>query len=604
MVASISKADWENFRAVGRVPPSIREVVLQSWKRSSRLATASPKHAPMLAPDDLHTTRIHARRLRQAAHAALSKADFLLRQSGNMMLLCDQDCVVLDAAGDSDIIARGRENHLHLGGKWSESAIGTNAIGTAIHLGRSVQVDGPEHFCEEIQRWNCAASPVKDPGTGQLLGVVNISWSAGQKQPGSTALSSAFALQVESELAHRLAQDRQLLLQYLHQRRLSEPVLLLDRTGAEIFSSDSFARLPDLSQALAELRHRLPQLIERGADHVAEALAGHLPDAALDVIEPRADAIGLVISLKSPTRRRKAEKLDLAQLSRTGATMAELVAQAQRLLDTSLPILIEGETGTGKASLARAMHEASRAIPDAPAPASGRFTLLECALLSDEALREDMARGQLPFDGGTLCLDSPGRASPAVQKLLLSVIEMAERAGCRVITLASRSLFRMMQDGTLHRELYYRIAGARLTIPPLRERPDEIPLYLQAILTRHRLENGGRELRFTAGAMTVLRAHSWPGNLREMQNLVSALSALSRSALIDARDLPPEIARPDGNAPGREDNLHDVEKAEIIAALDATAGNMTEAARRLGIARSTLYLKLEAYGITRPRSKQ
>lgn len=597
MVASISKSDWENFRAVGRVPPSIREVVLQSWKRSSKLSMASPKYAPMLAPDDLFTTRTRSRRLRQAAQAALSKADFLLRQSGNMLLLCDPDCVILDVVGDSDTISRGRENHLHLGGTWSETAIGTNAIGTAIHLGRSVQVDGPEHFCEEIQRWNCAASPVRDPGTGQLLGVLNISWAAGQRQPGSTALSSAFALQVESELAHRLAQDRQVLLQYLHQRRLPEPMLLLDRTGAEIFSSGNFAQAPEFSQALAGVRQRLSELIELGAGHAAEALAEHLPGTTLDIIEPRADAIGVVISLK-PRRggRRSTETLDLARLGRTGATMGELVAQAQRLLETSLPILIEGETGTGKATLARAMHDASSAR-------SGRFAMLECALLSDEGLRADLARGQLAFDGGTLCLDSPGRASPAVQKLLLSVIETAERAGCRVITLASRSLFRMMQEGSLHRELYYRIAGARLTIPALRDRRDEIPLYLQEILARHRLDNGGRELRFTAGAMAVLRAHSWPGNLREMQNLVSALSALSRSALIDIRDLPPEIGRPDDDAPPREDSLLDVEKTEIIAAIEATAGNMTEAARRLGIARSTLYLKLDAYGIARPRSK-
>lgn len=596
MVASISKSDWESFRAVGRVPPSIREVVLQSWKRSSKLVAASPKYAPMLAPDDLHTTRTRARRLRQAAQTALSKADFLLRQSGNMLLLCDHDGVVLDAAGDSDTISRGRENHLHLGGTWSENAIGTNAIGTAIHLGRSVQVDGPEHFCEEIQRWNCAASPINDPGTGQLLGVLNVSWSAGQKQPGSTALSSAFALQVESELAHRLAQDRQLLLQYLHQRPLSEPVLLLDRTGTEIFSSGEFTRAPEFSQALAGLRQRLPELAEQSADRIAEALAGHLPDAALDVIEPRADAIGVVISLKPRRTRRKPEPLDLAQLGRTGATMAELVAQAQRLLDTNLPILIEGETGTGKASLARAMHDAAGQSP-------GPFTMLECALLSEEGLREDMARGPLACNGGTLCLDSPGRASPPVQKLLLSVIETAERAGCRIITLASRPLFRLMQEGELHQELYYRVAGARLTIPPLRERPDEIPLYLQAILNRQRQESGGRELRFTAAATAMLRAHSWPGNLREMQNLLAALSALSRSALIDVRDLPPEIARPDPATPTREDSLHDLEKAEIIAALDATAGNMTAAARRLGIARSTLYLKLDAYGIARPRSR-
>ena len=594
MVASISKSDWEGFRAVGRVPPSIREDVLQSWKRSSRLATASPKYAPLLAPDDLHITQTRARRLRQAAQAALSKANFLLRQSGNMLLLCDLDGVVLDAVGDSDTIARGQENHLHLGGIWSEAAIGTNAIGTAIHLGRSVQVVGLEHFCEEIQRWSCAASPVRDPGTGQLLGVFNVSWSAGQQQPGSTALSSAFALQVESELANRLAQDRQVLLQFLHQRRPSGPVLMLDRTGTEIFASAELAQDSELAQALAGLRQRLPGLIELGTERLAEALAEQLPDAGLDVIEPRADAIGVVITPRTSRIRRRQENLDLAQLGRTGATMGELVAQAQRLLETSLPILIEGETGTGKASFARAMHDASAAR-------AGSFTMLECALLSDDGLRADITRGQLALDGGTLCLDSPGRASPAVQKLLLSVIETAERAGCRVITLASRSLFQMMQDGALHPELYYRIAGARLLIPPLRERPAEIPLYLQSILARHRRENGGRELRFTAAAMAVLRAHSWPGNLREMQNLVSAQSALSRSALIDARDLPPEIGHSTSDAQPREDSLHDVEKAEITAALDATAGNMTEAARRLRIARSTLYLKLDAYGIARPR---
>ncbi len=596
MVASISKVDWENYRAVGKVPPSIREVVLQSWQRSARLAPEPAARAPLLAEDEIHATRQHSHHLRRAAGLALSRADYLLQRTGNMLLLCDRDGIILDAVGDSATLSRGRENHLGHGGRWSEAAIGTNAIGTAIHLGRPVQINGTEHYSEEIQRWSCAASPVKDPGTGRLLGVIDISWPQGMRQPGSTALSSALALQVESELSRQLAQERQALLEYLHDGRMSDQVLLLDRAGTQIFASEGFSRALDDPQALNALRERIPDLIDglrdRGREAMLDALADCLPGASLTVIEPHSDAIGVMVSLAA-RRRRGPERgaASLARIAASGPVMAEIVAQARRLLQTGLPILIEGETGTGKTHLARAIHDEK--TPD------DQFTLLECAALTAAVLREDLAQGRLRLQGGTLCLDKPGRASPEVQKLLLSLIELAQQSGTRVITLAARPLYQAMQQEAFRSDLYYRVAGARLRIPPLRDRRDEIPVFLREIQRRQQ-EDGGRRLRFTHAAMTVLQAHAWPGNLREMQNMVSALSALSSNALIDERDLPPEMRQPATAGTG-EETLRDVERAEILTAIKAAGGNLTEAARRLGIARSTLYLKLDAHGIARGR---
>lgn len=591
MVASISKSDWENYRAVGRVPPSIREVVLQSWQRSSHIRATALKHAPQLAEDEFHSTRTGARRLRQGAKAALAKADYLLQQTGNMLLLCDKAGVVLDAAGDRETLAKGRENHLHLGGRWHEEAVGTNAIGTAIHLGRSVQVSGPEHYSEEIQRWSCAASPVTDPGTGRMLGVLDISWLDGIGQPGCAVLSSVLALQIESELSLQLARDRQRLLDQLGRGRLSDPFLLMDRTGADVLASSDFSRFLDSPDRLAVLRGMIPELIDAGTDTMIETLAEIIPHADLRVIEGRDESLGVMLSLRGRSRRR-GDAISLARIAASGAAMAEVVAQGRRLLQTSLPILIEGETGTGKATLARALHRESE-------QSGGPFEVVDCAILDAGSLRRDLEQGRVPVPGGVMCFNRLQAANPDVQKILLGVMDMAEQAGGRVIAISSRSLHAAMREGGFRSDLYYRIAGARLALPPLRERSIDIPAYLREITRRHAQETGARELRFTPGAMAVLRDYPWPGNLREMQNLVASLAALSPSALIDERDLPPEIRRPAAEA--GEETLRDVEKAEILAAIDAAEGNMTETARRLGIARSTLYLKLDAYGIPRTR---
>src|SRR5690606_3050321 len=143
------KEDWERFRALGSVPPSIREVVLRSWVRSrGRKEIETLKRAPSVAQDELRAIRNRNQRLRSAAQTAIRRAGYMLNDAGMMLLLCDRGGVVMEAEGDARILSRGQENHLHPGGHWDEDAIGTNAIGTALHLAKPVTISGVEHFCE------------------------------------------------------------------------------------------------------------------------------------------------------------------------------------------------------------------------------------------------------------------------------------------------------------------------------------------------------------------------------------------------------------------------------------------------------------------------
>ncbi|WP_319520527.1 sigma 54-interacting transcriptional regulator [uncultured Martelella sp.] len=590
----VRKKEWEDFMAVGRVPTGLNHDILASWQRSAKHSVAGRTRAPVVNDDELEGRRVQARRLGRAARSALNRAGNLLIGTRDILLLSDDAGVVIDTVGDPHTLSQAEENHLHTGGHWIEEAIGTNAIGTALHLGAPTLIQDAEHFCEAIQRWNCAATPITDPGTGRILGVVDISWPGGIQQPNAVALSSALALQMETELTHMLGHEREILLEQSHIRRLrrgSGPMLIMDRSGANVFSTENFARFYDDDIDLEQLRKRLPALIDQPAEQIGEVLADCLKSTDFEVISDRDEPIGILIALKRSRLRAQTNRstaTELEQIASAGEASAALCAQARRLAETGISILIEGETGTGKSFLARAIHNASKQS-DEP------FEMLDCAQLTEETLRNCFASDHQCIGKGTLCLNSPGAVPASIQKLLLTLVEQFMEQGGRIIALSARSLYEEMRGNNFRGDLYYRIAGARLEITPLRERAGEIAPLLRQLVQSHAAETGRRELRFSPGAVGVLKNYAWPGNLLEMRNLVAALDALSPTGLIDERILPREFRQPARR--NGSDTLRDVERAGILDALEAEDGNLSRVAKRLGIARSTLYLKLDSYGI-------
>jgi len=321
--------------------------------------------------------------------------------------------------------------------------------------------------------------------------------------------------------------------------------------------------------------------------------------------------------------------------------------EAERFAPTSLPVLLLSETGTGKELLARALHAAS-------AVASGPFVAVNCGALAPALLESELfghapgaftgarvggAEGKLAAaDGGTLFLDELAEMSPALQVLLLRVLEdgcysrvgesRVRRSRFRLVGATCRDLDAAVRNGTFRSDLYFRLQGAVLRLPPLRERTD-LPELAQALLSRLAEEGGQPSPMLTAAALARLATHRWPGNVRELKTVLRlALVRAGGAPVLDVEALPPSLGSPLVPAPSQESlgaftpslptspseapaparyagaaaprPLRELEAHAIQEALALSGGNVAQAARRLGIARSTLYRMAERFGLVLP----
>jgi DNA-binding NtrC family response regulator len=305
-----------------------------------------------------------------------------------------------------------------------------------------------------------------------------------------------------------------------------------------------------------------------------------------------------------------------------------LLALADRVAQSDASVLIHGESGTGKELLARLIH---RGGPRAAQP----FVAFDCSALAPSLVESelfghvkgaftgaDRARRGLfrEAHGGTLFLDEIGDVPPEIQTKLLRVLQEREvkpvggdevaKVDVRIVGATNKDLRQLVREGRFREDLYYRLAVFPLEVPPLRERREDIPSLVAHFLARRR----GRPSRVAADAMARLAGYHWPGNIRELENVVERAAILCDGDEIRAHDLPPlEGARPAEPDPARAatddvplgrtlkevvaDAARVVEKQAIVDALRRCAGSATRAARLLGISRASFYNKLKAHGI-------
>ena len=295
------------------------------------------------------------------------------------------------------------------------------------------------------------------------------------------------------------------------------------------------------------------------------------------------------------------------------AAIADLRAYLPKVARSSATVLITGETGTGKERVARAVHEGS-------ARRSGPFVALNCAALPEGLIESELfghARGAftgahsatrgylVEASGGTLFLDEVGEMPLGAQAKLLRSIETREvqPVGCsrsvhvdlRIIAATNQTLERLLGCGAFRADLYYRLNVARIDLPPLRERAEDVPLLLEAAIdalnTRDHVRVGAPDRE----VLGCLLAYNWPGNVRELRNFAEALFIDPPSGAIRFRDLPPAFARL--LAPHRQQRSD--ERDRLVDALNETHWNKAQAAKALNWSRMTLYRKLEHYHVER-----
>ena len=316
-------------------------------------------------------------------------------------------------------------------------------------------------------------------------------------------------------------------------------------------------------------------------------------------------------------RRMVAQRDEAPTLIAQSAVMRKVLADVDKVAGADRPVLILGESGTGKELIARAIVRKS-------ARAGGPFLAVNCGAFQDELLESELfghekgaftgAVAQRPglFEvahGGTLLLDEVGEMSTAMQAKLLRALEEGEirrvgstrvqKVNVRVIAATNRELAREVEGGRFRQDLFYRLHVLTLTLPPLRERPEDIPLLIAHFMGR--LARRRPPKRLSEEALERLTRYAWPGNIRELENLVERLVIFSDHEVIGVADLPPDIRAPaplpGAAAEGELRSLKQVERAHIAKILFQCGGNKSQAARVLGIDIKTLASKIKAYGL-------
>jgi len=316
-------------------------------------------------------------------------------------------------------------------------------------------------------------------------------------------------------------------------------------------------------------------------------------------------------------RRMVGQREDPASILGESPAMRPLLEMVGRVAASNAPVLISGETGTGKGLIARAIHQSS---PRAEHP----FLVINCSAFQDQLLESELfghekgaftgavsAKAGLfeVADGGTLFLDEVAEMSPAMQAKLLQVLDTGElrRVGgtrlrqvdTRIFAATNRDLEKEVRGGHFREDLFFRLNVVSLLVPPLRERREDIPRLVEHFLVRYQLP-GQPKLTLAPAALALLVGYAWPGNVRELANTVERLVLLAPGPVITPEDLPANI-RPSAEPPPRQEDtplpLTEVERLSIMRALKYTQGKKAPAARLLGIDVKTLTHKIRIYNI-------
>ncbi|NMG34373.1 GAF domain-containing protein [Azoarcus sp. TTM-91] len=629
---------WERFVTGEPVAPStVEEPVLDSWRRS-RAAGVDPigRAAPVAADgDDMERLRSRNRELMAAASNLFAHTGELMVGSRSIVLLTSPDGVVLDAAGDTVTLDAARDIHLMTGGNWREEVVGTNGIGTALATGRPAQIHGAQHFCEGIKGWTCTAAPILEPGTQEILGVLDISGPPQTYQRNNLLLAVSLARQIEMVLSQSALGERlRLLEQCMGRLSLADAagMVAIDRRGRLIHATGRVPLAVGVGERLPGLRPHAD--IEEWARNLPEGLRPEW----LHPVVAGGRTVGAMVLVPAPGAGRGGRATPVTRLAEQSSeadprrscfdnilgrspAMREATELGRRLASKRVPVLVEGETGVGKELFARALHGGEHL--------GGPFITYNCGAASKELIAADLfghVRGAFTgatsegrpgrFElahGGTLCLDEIGEMPLELQPVLLRALEegivyrlgdtQPRRVDVRLIAMTNRNLRDEVAAGHFRRDLYYRIGVTRLRIPPLRDRHGDMALLANHFCDQLAERHGVLRRQLGADVLEALEAYDWPGNVRELRNVVESLLLMSSAPQVGVAELPEEIlsalpqraAAPIAGLMPECPSLEAAERCAIQRAVNNFQGNLAQAARQLGISRSTLYRKVERY---------
>ncbi|NMM13278.1 MAG: sigma-54-dependent Fis family transcriptional regulator [Rhodoferax sp.] len=612
-------------------PEGVDERVARSWRRS--LAAGLLPAGRLLETE--HASGGGLRHTLESNHDLLAHSrpvmEYLfeqVRHSQGMVILADSQGTLMHTLGHADFLGKAERVALANGASWHEQHRGTNAIGTALIEASGIEIHGAEHFFERNDFLTCTAVPILS-AMGQLMGVIDISGDQRSGHPHTLGLLNMAASMIENRLLTATCQRHIRLHLHAYQEGIgsvaegiialsidgwivgaNRAALALLHLGATDLGATPLARTMDVG---------LDELLARHKRRPGQATQVRLLDGSTLFVQVHLDATALPAAPAARVNQLISAPVDaLARLDTGDLRWRNAADKARRVADKPIPVLIQGESGVGKELFARAVHESGPRR-------NGPFVAINCAALPENLIEAELF-GYAPgaFTGarregglgrlreahiGTLFLDEIGDMPLTMQTRLLRVLQerqVTPLGGGRPVDVdfalicATHCKLREMADqGRFRSDLYYRINGLTVQLPALRERTDFSALTLRLLANI----NPERGIHLAPDLLARLSQHPWPGNLRQYAGMLRTASAMldPHEDCIDWSHLPDDVVEElttpaptvsAVSAPGASQNLDELSRVTIRQALESSCGNISQAARRLGISRQTLYRKL------------
>ena len=621
----------------GADPLATGNRITRSWIRclnEYQLDPGACVDPEVVAPAELRERQEGLAEVQEVAKVEMANLYQQLAGSGYAIMLTDREGVLLNYFGDPAFTHAASRSGLMQGAIWSERVQGTNGMGTCLIERRPISVHQDEHFLSRNIGLSCAAAPIFDH-EGELVGVLDASGESRLAQQHTLALVSMSVQMIENRVfLHRFRHD--FILRF-HNRpefvgTLSEGAIALTAGGTVLAATRG---------ALVQLGYTSPaEIVGRDISELFNITFPGLVDSTVrrayhpvPIFEVRSSARFFAVvyqpvaaaSARRPARN--AEAVDALDALHYGdPAMAANVSTARRVMERNVSFVLLGETGTGKEMFARAVHAGG-------SRAARPFVAINCASIPETLIESELfgyrsgaftgaskdgQRGKLlQANGGTLFLDEIGDMPVSLQARLLRVLEEREvvplggetpvRLDIRLISATHCDLLQKIEAGEFREDLYYRLQGVTLTMPPLRERTDRRAL-IRHIAAQEADE--GAPVVLDDALLAALERQRWPGNVRELRHFLRTMVALRESDRLTLRDLPPQyraaLALPapgDAAQPPADTALNPLESAErdaLLRELQRLQWNMSGVARELHISRNTLYRKLQRLNIDHP----
>lgn len=609
---------WKEFIERGGVTPDIPPLIRTSWQKSkeSNVDPFLKRGQLTVSPQDLSNYQKSNQVYLNLTDDIKTMISSLLEQLPAIISLTNSDGLILYLDGHKRGLEHSHENGYVPGAVWTETSVGTTCIGICLKLKKPVATQSYQHYCSLFHPYDAASYPLFSP-TKQLAGVVTITCETGQVPAIETIAwliaSLLEGIMKEADLKNQVSWQK-CLSEYLFSE-IPRAGLLVD-TDDRIILANSMAKavLGTTPVNVIELENLWHHKIKLNGDNKSL----RFPLMKDEEIITASNALGgkkvLWFEKRPVTERpfKTTTRHNFTDFIGASKPFQDAMVIAKKAAASDVNVLLEGETGTGKEMFAQAIHFANTRN-------SEPFIAINCGAIPRELVVSELFgyeegtftgakkngnAGKFELaNGGTLFLDEIGELPPDVQVILLRVLQNKEivRLGghkvipidVRVIAATNRDLLAEVRQGRFRMDLYYRLNVVKITLPPLRQRPEDILSLWNRFLkdSCYRLK---KEIPETSMAIQkILCGYSWPGNIRELQNTAERIAVLVEGSILPEH-LPLEIAQK-LKTPKAGASLKALVRESILNTLAIENGNKTRAAEVLGLSRPTLYRKLKEY---------